>query len=111
MFEVGFSELFLLSIVALLVLGPERLPALARTLGGLVRKARSSWYSLKRSIETEMAAADISEPLRSTRTELDRVSRELSQSIDDLAKPGQVADAAKPDRNDAEGSGTPPPAS
>ena len=110
MFEVGFSELFLLSIVALLVLGPERLPALARTLGGLVRKARSSWYSLKRSIETEMAAADISEPLRSARTEMDRVSRELSQTISEAAPPRPAGDATQSAKG-SQASGTPPPAS
>ena len=35
MFDVGFTELLLLSLVGLLVLGPERLPRVARTLGGL----------------------------------------------------------------------------
>ena len=43
MFDVGFTEILLLSLVGLLVLGPERLPRVARTLGGLARKARSSW--------------------------------------------------------------------
>ena len=43
MFDVGFAELFLLAIIGLLVLGPERLPAVARTIGGFMRKARASW--------------------------------------------------------------------
>ena len=50
MFDVGFAELLLLSVVGLLVLGPERLPRVARTLGGFARKARSSWLNLKRTI-------------------------------------------------------------
>ena len=83
MFDVGFAELFLLSVVGLLVLGPERLPAVARTLGGLVRKARSSWYNLKRSIETELAAADLSEPVRSARAEWEKASADLSRPFSD----------------------------
>ena len=49
MFDVGFVELLVIGVVALLVLGPERLPAAARTVGGLLRKARSSWNSLRGS--------------------------------------------------------------
>jgi sec-independent protein translocase protein TatB len=64
MFDIGFAELLLLSLVGLLVLGPERLPRVARTLGGLARKARGSWLSLKRSIEAEMRAEELKEPLR-----------------------------------------------
>ena len=63
MFDVGFTEILLLSLVGLLVLGPERLPRVARTLGGMARKARGSWLSLKRSIEAEMRAEDLKEPL------------------------------------------------
>ena len=52
MFDVGFAELFLLALIGLLVLGPERLPKAARTLGGLVRKARTSWFALRRRCRT-----------------------------------------------------------
>ncbi|WP_191621446.1 Sec-independent protein translocase protein TatB [Marinihelvus fidelis] len=78
MFDVGFAELFLLSIIGLLVLGPERLPAVARTVGGFVRKARASWYTLKTSVEAELAEADVREPLKTAREELDAVSRQVT---------------------------------
>ncbi|MGA9421304.1 MAG: twin-arginine translocase TatA/TatE family subunit, partial [Rhodanobacteraceae bacterium] len=42
MFDIGFSEIALIAVTALLVLGPERLPRAARTLGALLRRARSS---------------------------------------------------------------------
>ena len=64
MFDVGFAEILLLSLVGLLVLGPERLPRVARTLGGMACKARSSRLNLKRSIEAEMRAEELKEPLR-----------------------------------------------
>lgn len=110
MFEVGFSELFLLAVIALLVLGPERLPAVARTLGGLLRKARSSWYNLKRSIETEMAAADLKEPVRSVRTELERVSADLSRPFTATSGTEPATPAAAKTDDDSNAGGTPPPA-
>ncbi len=54
MFDVGFFELLLVGAVALIVLGPERLPHAARLIGGLVRRARASWFALKAEIEREL---------------------------------------------------------
>src|SRR5210317_2142 len=81
MFDVGFAELLLLSLVGLLVLGPERLPRVARTLGGMARKARSSWLSLKRSIEAEMRAEELKEPLRHFEKEFKATVDEVKSSV------------------------------
>jgi sec-independent protein translocase protein TatB len=43
MFDIGFSELLIIAVVALLVLGPERLPRAARLAGMWVRRARAQW--------------------------------------------------------------------
>ena len=83
MFDIGFAEIFLLSIIGLLVLGPERLPAVARTLGGMVRKARTSWYSLKRTVEAELAAAEAAAPIRQAGEELKDLSRQVSDATRD----------------------------
>lgn len=85
MFDVGFSEIFLLVLIGLIVLGPEKLPRVARTLGGLVRRARSSWYSLRRSIESELAAADVSEPLKQSARELEEAGRKAGESLREAA--------------------------
>ena len=85
MFDVGFAEIFLLALIGLIVIGPEKLPRVARTMGGLVRRARSSWYSLRRTIEAELAAADVSEPIRETADELKKTSKELNKIIGDAA--------------------------
>ena len=81
MFDVGFTELLLLAIIGLLVLGPERLPKVARTLGGLSRKARSSWINLKRSIDAEINAEEIKQPLKKAqenlRSAVDGVDKQL----------------------------------
>jgi sec-independent protein translocase protein TatB len=91
MFDVGFAEVLLLSLVALVVLGPERLPRIARTLGGLTRRARSSWLSLKRSIEAEMRAEELKKPLENFKQEFRSTVDEVKSGLDQVAKP-----AAKP---------------
>jgi len=78
MFDVGFAELFLLALIGLLVLGPERLPGVARTIGGYVRKARSSWVSLRNTIEAELAEADIAAPIKQTSEELKQIGKDLA---------------------------------
>jgi sec-independent protein translocase protein TatB len=66
MFDIGIGELGLLAVVGLLVLGPERLPRVARTAGALLRKARQSWHSVRADIEREFAAEDLKQTLRQT---------------------------------------------
>ena len=81
MFDVGFTEILLLSLVGLMVLGPERLPRVARTLGGMARKARSSWLSLKRQIEAEMRAEELKEPLKHFEKEIKSASDTLKHGV------------------------------
>ena len=75
MFEIGFTELLLVGIVALLVLGPERLPGAARTLGRGLGQARRSLNALKAQVEREidMPALDAA-PLQ-------RLEQEIRQGI------------------------------
>ena len=93
MFDIGFAELLLLSLIGLLVLGPERLPRVARTLGGMARRARSSWLSLKRSIEAEMRAEELKEPLRHFEKEFKSTVEDVKSGVSD----GWKTDAAKPE--------------
>jgi len=86
MFDVGFTELFLLALIGLLVLGPERLPGVARTIGGFVRKARASWVSLRNTIESELAEADISEPLKQASEQFKQIGKDLSDMPDLVAE-------------------------
>jgi len=54
MFDIGFSELLLVALVALVVLGPERLPHAARLTGAMLGKLRRSFYDLKWQVEQEI---------------------------------------------------------
>ncbi len=59
MFDFSFGELMLVGLVALVVLGPERLPKAARFVGLWVRRARSQWYSVKSELEHELASEEL----------------------------------------------------
>ncbi len=100
MFDVGFAELLLLSVVGLLVLGPERLPRVARTLGGFARKARSSWTSLKRTIEAEINASELKEPLQRFGDEFKSTVDSVKTGVDKLNEPLKDLDPLVSDSND-----------
>jgi len=96
MFDVGFAELLLLSLIALLVLGPERLPRVAKTLGGLSRKARSSWLSLKRSIDEEIRQQDLKEPVDKMRKDFQSTVKDFKSSVDEVKESvGEVRESVE----------------
>ena len=88
MFDVGFSELLIIAVVALLVLGPERLPKAARFAGLWVRRARAQWYSVKSELERELAAEEFkrqfTEPMQELRPRMERLGQDLRQEFDGL---------------------------
>jgi sec-independent protein translocase protein TatB len=59
MFDVGFSELIMVGLVSLLVIGPERLPKVARLAGFWIGKTRSMMASVKAEIKQELQAEEL----------------------------------------------------
>ena len=86
MFDIGFSELLLIAVVALVVLGPERLPRAARFAGLWVRRARAQWYAVKSELEHELAAEELQRSLRETRDAVRRTDSELRAEGDALQR-------------------------
>jgi sec-independent protein translocase protein TatB len=64
MIEISFGKLLLLALIALLVLGPEKLPGAARTAGALVRRVRNSWDSVRAEVERELEIEEIKRTAR-----------------------------------------------
>jgi len=64
MFDVGFSELILIMVVALVVVGPERLPKLARTAGLYLGRMRRMVATVKADVQRELAAEDLKRTLQ-----------------------------------------------
>lgn len=79
MFDVGFSELVLVFIVALLVIGPERLPRVARAAGLWLGRLRNFVQTVKEDIDKELAAEDLKRQLRES-TDLAEVKKILDEA-------------------------------
>jgi sec-independent protein translocase protein TatB len=112
MFDIGFSELVVIGLVALVVLGPERLPRVARTLGHLAGRLQRYVSDVKADINREMeledlkklkdsmqeAATSFETSVRSevgkVESELDTTANELNKTVEALAEP-KAADAPK----------------
>ena len=71
MLELDVSKIAIIAVVALLVLGPERLPRVARTAGALLRRARSSWQNVRDEIERELAAEDLKKSMQDLKRDAD----------------------------------------
>jgi sec-independent protein translocase protein TatB len=72
MFDIGFWELVLVGVVALLVFGPERLPRVAREAGLWLRKARSIVASVKAEIDQELQMEEWRQSLLEQQKKLER---------------------------------------
>jgi len=88
MFDIGFAELVLIAIVALLVIGPDRLPGVARTAGKWVGKMRGFVSSVKADIDQELAADELKKILReqAESSGVHEIIEETKSAADDIQK-------------------------
>ena len=84
MFDIGMGEVALLGVVALLVLGPERLPGAARTAGALLRKARQGWQSVRTEVERELAAEDLRKTIKNNTDAMKTDAGNINSALRDI---------------------------
>jgi len=77
MFEIGFSELIVIAIVTLVVIGPERLPKVARTAGHLLGRMQRYVNDVKADINREIQL----EELKTLQTSIQESARKLQQDV------------------------------
>jgi sec-independent protein translocase protein TatB len=83
MFDIGFSELLLFGVIALIVLGPEKLPQAARTVGQWYAKLRRTVSTLQSEIEAEL---DLAETRQQMQNELAKIRQTESDMKRELAE-------------------------
>jgi sec-independent protein translocase protein TatB len=81
MFDIGFSELFVIGVVALVVIGPERLPKVARTLGILFGRLQRYVTQVKSDISREMELAELGK----VKSEFESAARSFQSDIESQA--------------------------
>lgn len=99
MFDFSFPEFFLAAVVALVILGPSRLPGALRTLGLWIGRLRRNYYNVKTEIEREIGMDDVRRQLHNEQVMADvkRVEREvqaMGEEINSIEEP--MAQAAYP---------------
>jgi len=95
MLEIDFSKMAVIAVVALLVLGPERLPRVARTAGALLRRVRNNWQQVRGEIERELAAEDLKRALKETRDAAD-IGADVRSAAGDIENSVRGATAPSP---------------
>jgi len=95
MFDLGFSELLVIALVALIVIGPERLPRVARTLGHLAGRLQRYVADVKADINREIELDELRkmrDSMQQAASEMQTsVNSELSKTADDLNKSLEAA--------------------
>ena len=88
MFGISFSELLLVGLVALLVLGPERLPGAARTAGLWIGRLKRSFNAIKQEVEREIGADEIRRQLHNEHIlSLEQEARKILSPVQEPARP------------------------
>jgi sec-independent protein translocase protein TatB len=107
MFDIGFSELLVIGVVALIVIGPQKLPRVARTVGHLVGRLQRYVSDVKADINREIELEELrkmrdsmqkaaSEMQTAVDTELTKTADDLNKAVEGEKRPEPVAGAEKP---------------
>jgi len=96
MFDIGFLELVVVGILGLLVLGPERLPKAARTIGLLVGRVRRTVNNFQEDLERQVRTEELKQKLR------DPLATFLDEDVTNPARLRKDADAVSSDKDSTE---------
>lgn len=92
MFEVGFTELLVISVLALIVLGPERLPKVVSEVGRWMGRARAMARQFREQLEEEVTIVDLNAPPKPATSATAPTPAPAAAAATGTANPGQYAD-------------------
>jgi sec-independent protein translocase protein TatB len=101
MFDIGFSELLLIGVVALIVIGPERLPKVARMAGAWMGRLNRYVSQVKQEVEREMKLEELrnlQQEMKDTAQKYEVMAKETAREVDDEVRhvTKEIADAGAP---------------
>lgn len=96
MIEISLGKLVLLALIALIVLGPEKLPGAARTAGALLRRVRSGWDNVRAEVERELEIEQIKRAARDAAAQAEAAQSQLKDELQQVHEPlAEVASEVK----------------
>ena len=100
MFDVSFSELLVIAVVALLVIGPEKLPKVARTVGMFTGRLQRYMAQIKEEVNHEMHFEELQKLQQEIKQSVENTQSMVNQQVagfqDKAMETAQIADNAKP---------------
>ncbi len=110
MFDIGFWEICLIGVIALLVVGPEKLPKMARTAGMWVGRVQRMVSSVKQDIDKELRLQELQESLlKNERDEIHQFVEEAKGSVSDINQTVRSSTTLPPNETTADKETIPPP--
>ena len=87
MIELSLGKMVLLALIALIVLGPEKLPGAARTAGALMRRVRGGWDNVRAEVERELEIEQIKRVAREAAGQAEAAQTAIKEGLSDVHKP------------------------
>ena len=99
MFDIGFWEILVIALVALIVVGPERLPKLIRVTGLWIGRAQASLHAIKTDISRELRAQELKDALNKTNQTMSDINQtiHIDDSVESQKKPEKTEETDKKD--------------
>jgi sec-independent protein translocase protein TatB len=87
MIDISLGKMLLLAVIALIVLGPEKLPAAARTAGALLRRARAGWEGVRNEVERELELEEIKRAAKAAAAQAEEAQAKLNATMQQVRDP------------------------
>ena len=108
MFDIGFTELLVIAVVALVVIGPEKLPGAIRTGSVWVGRLKRSYQDIKREVELEIHNSEVLEKLQRAEAEIkEQINPGIQSLIEDSAEAARTPGSESPTEPSAKTPQTP----
>ncbi|MET0331467.1 MAG: Sec-independent protein translocase protein TatB [Dyella sp.] len=87
MIDISLGKMLLLAVIALIVLGPEKLPVAARTAGALLRRARAGWEGVRNEVERELELEEIKRAAKAAAAQAEEAQTRFNATVQQVRDP------------------------